>query len=145
MNTIGNRLKAERLRLGLSQADFGAFGGVKKGAQINYEKDDRQPSAVYLQSLSDHGVDVNYVITGRTAGQEERYWIDQKKKMQGDIDYYVEALRKVRIDLGVNDGHSSGLVALSADELKIINTYRSASDEERKAIATVLDAFKKEE
>ena len=40
-NTIGQRLKEERERLGLNQTDFGLIGGVKKLAQLNYEKDER--------------------------------------------------------------------------------------------------------
>ena len=35
------RLKEERERMGLSQEKFGAIGGVKKLAQINYEKGER--------------------------------------------------------------------------------------------------------
>ncbi|RBJ64536.1 XRE family transcriptional regulator, partial [Pseudomonas sp. MWU12-2534b] len=34
-NSIGNRLKEERMRIGMSQAEFAALGGLGKQAQLN--------------------------------------------------------------------------------------------------------------
>lgn len=62
--SIGLRLKEERERLGLSQVAFGDIGGVKKLAQLNYEKGERQPDASYLNAVSKFGVDILYVVTG---------------------------------------------------------------------------------
>lgn len=62
---IGTRLREERERLGLSQEALGATGGVKKLAQFNYEKGDRQPDAAYLAAVAAVGVDVLYVLTGQ--------------------------------------------------------------------------------
>jgi len=62
---ISDRLRKERERFGLNQADFGALGGVKKLAQFNYEKGERQPDSAYLAALAAHGVDVLYVLTGQ--------------------------------------------------------------------------------
>ncbi|WP_175784262.1 helix-turn-helix domain-containing protein [Burkholderia ambifaria] len=64
---IGDRLREERVRLGLSQEDFGAIGGVKKLAQGNYEKGMRVPDAAYLAAIAAAGVDVLYVVTGTRA------------------------------------------------------------------------------
>ncbi|SCC61599.1 MULTISPECIES: helix-turn-helix domain-containing protein [Kosakonia] len=61
---IGARLKEERERLGLSQLAFGDVGGVKKLAQLNYEKGERYPDASYLFAVSKLGVDVQFVVTG---------------------------------------------------------------------------------
>lgn len=61
---FGARLKEERERKGMSQADFGALGGVGKLAQLNYEKGERSPSAEYLNAIESHGVDVGYLLTG---------------------------------------------------------------------------------
>lgn len=61
---FGARLREERERKGLSQADFGALGGVGKLAQLNYEKGDRSPSAEYLQLIGGHGVDIDYLLFG---------------------------------------------------------------------------------
>lgn len=64
---IGERLKEERLRLGISQTDLGAAGGVGKTTQINYEKGERSPDAEYLAAVAEKGVDVLYVVTGLRA------------------------------------------------------------------------------
>lgn len=61
---IGDRLKEERQRLGLNQSDFAALAQVAKNSQLNYEKDERSPDAVYLAAVAGAGVDVLYVVTG---------------------------------------------------------------------------------
>ena len=63
--SIFERLREERIRLGLSQAQLGEIGGVQKQAQLKYEKGDRQPDARYLEAVAGAGVDVLYVLTGR--------------------------------------------------------------------------------
>ena len=62
--SIFNRLKEERKRLGHNQPDFGELGGVKKLAQINYEKGERKPDSAYLARIASAGADVQYIITG---------------------------------------------------------------------------------
>lgn len=69
MSGIGDRLREERDRLGLSQAAFGEIGGVKANAQGNYEKGERFPDAGYLAAVSAVGVDVLYVVTGERKPQ----------------------------------------------------------------------------
>lgn len=61
---LGERLKEERLRLGLNQAELAAVGGVAKTSQFNYEKGERSPDAAYLAAVAVAGVDVLYVVTG---------------------------------------------------------------------------------
>lgn len=61
---IGDRLKEERLRLGLNQSDFAALAQVAKNSQLNYEKGERSPDAAYLAAVAAAGVDVLYVVTG---------------------------------------------------------------------------------
>lgn len=62
---IGDRLRAERQRLGYAQADFGAAVGVSKTTQFNYEAGDRSPDARYLRKAAALGMDLTLVITGR--------------------------------------------------------------------------------
>ena len=64
MSNFSERLKAERKRIGLNQADLGAVGGVSKGAQLNYESGERSPTAEYLQAIAGAGIDVGYLLTG---------------------------------------------------------------------------------
>ncbi|BAN99791.1 hypothetical protein E05_50250 [Plautia stali symbiont] len=66
---VGDRLKSERLRLGLSQESFAEQCGVKKLTQYNYEKSERHPDAAYLVSAKALGVDVNYLITGERSDE----------------------------------------------------------------------------
>ncbi|WP_041523616.1 helix-turn-helix domain-containing protein [Gilvimarinus agarilyticus] len=67
MDNFGSRLREERERLGLSQAELGEIGGVKKLAQFNYEKGERQPGASYLSAIGTAGIDVMYILTGSRA------------------------------------------------------------------------------
>ena len=62
--SIGQRLKEERERIGLSQEQLGIVGGVKKLAQFRYENGDTYPNAQYLTEVVKIGIDVNYVLFG---------------------------------------------------------------------------------
>lgn len=65
--SVGERLREERARIGLSQDDFAKIGGVNRNTQGSYEKNDRSPDATYLANMAAAGVDVLYVITGQRA------------------------------------------------------------------------------
>lgn len=67
MKTIGERLKQERERLGLTQEEFANLAEVNKRSQINYEKGVRFPDARYLSKIAQIGVSVGYVLTGEGA------------------------------------------------------------------------------
>lgn len=71
--SIGERLRSERKRLGLNQADLGKAGGVQLLAQSNYENGKRTPSAEYLSAVAKQGVDVQYVLTGVHAIQLDSF------------------------------------------------------------------------
>lgn len=64
MNSIGERLRSERSRLGMNQDELAKVGGVQRSAQSNYERGDRSPDATYLALVAAAGVDVLYVVTG---------------------------------------------------------------------------------
>ncbi|CND31045.1 hypothetical protein [Yersinia pseudotuberculosis] len=61
---IGERLREERERIGLSQMAFGEIGGVKKLAQLKYEQGRRAPDVIYLGAISKIGADVQFIVTG---------------------------------------------------------------------------------
>lgn len=65
MVTMAERLREERGRLGLNQDVMAAAAGLKRSAQIRYEKGERSPDADYLAAVASLGVDVSYVVTGR--------------------------------------------------------------------------------
>ena len=64
---FGKNLKIERLRLGLNQSQLALIGGVSKATQVAYEADSTKPDAAYLARVSDAGVDVLWLLTGRRA------------------------------------------------------------------------------
>ncbi|RRV04611.1 XRE family transcriptional regulator [Pseudomonas sp. v388] len=60
----GDRLREERIALGLKQEEFAQLGGVNRNTQGSYEKGERNPDTAYLTAVAAVGVDVLYVITG---------------------------------------------------------------------------------
>lgn len=62
--TIGERLKEERERLGMTIPVFAEVAGAKKNTVIDWQKDVSSPPAAKLAALAVAGVDVQYVITG---------------------------------------------------------------------------------
>jgi len=62
---IGERLKEERERLGLTQTEFAALGGAGRKTQFNYESGERTPDAAYLAAIAEAGADVLYILTGQ--------------------------------------------------------------------------------
>lgn len=63
--TFPQRLREERQRLGLTQKEFGQWGGVTRLAQWKYEHGDHSPSIDYLTNLKQHSVDVIYLMLGK--------------------------------------------------------------------------------
>jgi transcriptional regulator with XRE-family HTH domain len=63
--SFGARLKEERKRLGLKQAEFAALVGTDVPKQSLCENGHRQLRAGYLARIEPAGVDLLYVLTGR--------------------------------------------------------------------------------
>ncbi|MDH2918470.1 MAG: hypothetical protein PXX73_04675 [Sideroxydans sp.] len=68
--SIGERLREERERLGLSQSqmaelakNLGAKGATRQ-SQALYEKGEQSPSAAYIAAITTSGADVLYILTG---------------------------------------------------------------------------------
>jgi len=90
MGGIGARLREERVRIGLSQAELAAVGGLSNKAQMTYESGTRSPDANYLAALTKIGVDVLYVVTGERA---------QPSAMQEEEAELLDSFRQLN-DLG---------------------------------------------
>lgn len=60
--SLGSRLREERLRLGLSQTAFAVLAGVAVNAQSLYEKDKRIPKSNYIEAVARAGVDIHYLL-----------------------------------------------------------------------------------
>ena len=69
--SIGERLREERERLGLSQTDAASIAekagvsGATRQSQALYEKGKRMPDAAYLSVIQAAGYDVLYILTGQ--------------------------------------------------------------------------------
>ncbi|MDO9422131.1 MAG: helix-turn-helix transcriptional regulator [Herminiimonas sp.] len=59
---FGIRLKEERKRLGLNQAEFAQIGGVGRLAQLQYESEATAPTTRYLSAIGAIGVDLVYLV-----------------------------------------------------------------------------------
>lgn len=81
MGTIGDRLRSERERVGVSQDAFAESAGVQRRTQGNYERGERFPDAEYLSRIAAVGVDVLYVVTGRRDQASE---IDREVQRMAD-------------------------------------------------------------
>lgn len=64
-DTIAGRLKAERLRLGMSQPTFAALADCGRGAQVKWERGAATPNASALKAFAEAGADVLFIVTGR--------------------------------------------------------------------------------
>lgn len=68
----GARLKAERQRLGLTQAELAKATGITTRTVTDWEAGRTSPSVQNLTQLMDHGMDGIFVLTGDRADQLER-------------------------------------------------------------------------
>jgi transcriptional regulator with XRE-family HTH domain len=66
---FGQRLKEERKRLNLSQADFAEIAGCQRLAQLQYESEATAPTTRYLSAIASAGVDLSYLILGMRFGE----------------------------------------------------------------------------
>lgn len=61
---FGRRLAELRKAKGLSQEEFSSLADKNKNSQGDYEKGKTAPTVEYLYRLSEHGIDIGYVLTG---------------------------------------------------------------------------------
>ena len=119
MSTLGDRLREERNRLGVSQSEFAHACGVEKGSQINYEAGRRYPDAAYLGQADKLGVDVLYVVTGNRSAPTREIEVDEREP------------------------HTTGgsAMRLTVQEHALIDNYRHASDQGRRAVEAAAAAL----
>lgn len=132
MSTIGERLREERERLGLSQPAFAEVGGVQKRAQINYEKDERHPDAAYLAAVAEAGVDVLYVLTGQHAqnvtGQS---YVSTSRHVTENVHPVTHSVAAEPL----------GEYRLNRREKALLENYRGSDEEGRRAMESTASAL----
>lgn len=62
--TFGARLKAERLRLGLTQSELAEALGIHVNSQSGYETEANSPTADYLAQVIAMGFNANFLFNG---------------------------------------------------------------------------------
>ncbi|WP_240527521.1 helix-turn-helix domain-containing protein [Pseudomonas aeruginosa] len=63
--SLGDRLKAERERLGYTQTEFADLAGASKRSQIGWEQGRSAPDANALAAWLEEGLDVIFVLSGQ--------------------------------------------------------------------------------
>ena len=91
---IGNRLREERERLGLTQPVFAELAGAKKRTLIDWEKDVSSPTAVQLAQLAAAGADVLYILTGGREGPPPAPALSAEEETM--LAYFRDASKEVR-------------------------------------------------
>ena len=87
-DAFGARLREERKRLGLTQAQIAAAVGISAPTQVGYELGSRTPDANYLTAIERLGADERYIRTGvrmsRAAANEMDWEFFLKVQLAGD-------------------------------------------------------------
>lgn len=99
--SVGERLKEERNRLGMSQSAFAALAGATKGAQLKWEKDEASPNALALIAFAEAGADVLYILTGRHAPDRPENAVSQIEDDLSEIER--DLLNPGRLYPGLDD------------------------------------------
>ena len=107
MSTLGERLREERERLGMSQPAFAAIAGTTKQTLFSWESGKTAPDAHQLAAIQAAGADVLYILTGQRTGAV------------------------------------APTPALKPEEAALLDNYRHASPEGKKAIKATSDALAK--
>jgi transcriptional regulator with XRE-family HTH domain len=109
MNSIGERLAVERKRMGLDQEEFGALGGVKRNAQLAYEKNRRPVNSDYLERLGAAGVDLFYIMTGDRLEDQPP---PDPTMFEELVTHCIDVLYEVQNELGIEldpDGYKQAI------------------------------------
>lgn len=85
VSTFGNRLKEQRKKLGLTQAEIAEKCGISMRMWGDYERDKYQPRSETLFLLAREGIDIDYVMTGmlseKTFKQPENSLTDKELEL----------------------------------------------------------------
>lgn len=124
--------------MGLSQTKFAAAGGVKKGAQIQYEADRRYPDAAYWMAIAVFlGADVQYILAG--VRSVNLYEIAQQHGLEVGLenrDLQMVTQRVTRI--AQRQPHKADLMALGP--LRDLAYVAKLTDDQIQAIFGLLEA-----
>lgn len=144
---IGERLKSERTRLGLTQPALADIADAAKRTVIDWEKGVSTPTAAQLAALATAGVDVLYVVTGLpTPGNAVRDLVPGKAVRDTGIarGRAVEELRATGAlparssKAGARAAAQAAPTDLPPDEQLLLDSYRALSTARKKQLLAEL-------
>lgn len=102
---IGERIREERTRLGLTQQEVADFVEITRQTQAKYEKGDRSPDALYLEKIIDLGFNSYYILTGNLFYIEPSH-LEDDDEQQEDGKCSEESASYIKRDTSSKEGHS---------------------------------------
>jgi transcriptional regulator with XRE-family HTH domain len=124
IQSLGARLKKERKRLGLTQAQFASKVGVGRLNVMRNELGERCPDADYLLSCQKIGVNIFFVLNGST---EEKL---DFARMESSVKFLLEILRDLDDNVDVKTLTSA-----------VIQFYSSTSKDGLEQAASTITEF----
>ncbi|MDN4591242.1 hypothetical protein DBA29_22425 [Xenophilus aerolatus] len=145
MSDFAARLREERKRLGLSQGELAAAGGVQLNAQSNYETGKRSPDAEYLEAIAMHGVDVAYVLTGHRMLMPPGSVVVEHAAPVATDHYRPKPRAAAHVaDKARSVGKGTVQREVTPEEAALLDNYKAADEQGRAAARSVLDALAKQ-
>lgn len=117
---IGERLKLERERLGLTQVKMAEITAATKRTVITWEQGVTSPNAVQLSALGESGFDLLFILTGCQRSQPSKMTPLEVAEDRIGNDHYLWGARTASTE------------ALSARETALLDNYRNIEDDEDK-------------
>lgn len=132
--TIGERLRKERERLGLSQPKFAALASTTKQTLFSWETGKTAPDGFQFEALATAGVDVLYILTGITAkGQADIALHERASKLQSadDADFQTVKKHSAVVRTAMRNAMAP---QLTPRQQALLDNYAHASEEGKKVI-----------
>ena len=127
MHSIGERLKEERKRLGLSQARLCELMGISRKTLFGYETGERSPTAVFLAALCDHQFDVDYILKGTRKNPE----LPGIEKIRSAAETAYQMVLSVGIPVSAHQFSEMMMTLLCASPLSVHEKNNISSEEKR--------------
>lgn len=88
LSGLGERIKAERERLGFTLEEFSVLGSCDTRDQLAYETGTEDPPADYLSSIIKFGANIEYILHGKNLDSyltmEEQMFLAKFKQLSDD-------------------------------------------------------------
>lgn len=147
-NRLGERLRQERRRLGLTQEELANSAGIHRRTQTNYELGKTEPDMAYFQALRRVGLDATYVQTGTKSspGDEqssatERLFLALCDALQIPLDKVHSAISGAASGAAHSEfhGHIKTLMGSSL----VLNSKNKVLVLDRDVLVDIIDGFER--